>query len=83
MADLAAGWRGAAGGRALLHGDQRLDNMVIADGRGWAVDWPHACTGAGFVDALLMAPALAITPGGPTMHQALVLVDWLRDRWAA
>lgn len=65
LVQTAAGWPEAAAGTALLHGDLRLDNMVMTADAGYAVDWPSARIGAPWVDALLMLPALALVPHGP------------------
>lgn len=53
-------WTDAADGTALVHGDLRLDNMILAADGVRIVDWPNACTGAGWVDLVLMTPSLAM-----------------------
>ena len=53
-------WTDAADGTALVHGDLRLDNMILTADGVRIVDWPNACTGAGWVDLVLMTPSLAI-----------------------
>ncbi|KUL30798.1 phosphotransferase family protein [Actinoplanes awajinensis] len=53
-------WTAAADGTALVHGDLRLDNMILTADGVRIVDWPHACTGAGWVDLALMTPSLAM-----------------------
>lgn len=69
-AEIEAGWTALAEGSALLHTDLRADNVLLADGRAWLVDWAWACTGAAWVEAVLMATSVALT-GGPS-PEALV-----------
>lgn len=65
LAQLEAGWTDAAAGDTLLHTDLRADNILIGkDGTVTFVDWPWACVGASFVDALLMVPSIGLG-GGP------------------
>lgn len=65
LADLEAGWSSGAAGDTLLHTDLRADNVLIGpDGTVTFVDWPWACVGAPFVDALLMVPSIGLG-GGP------------------
>lgn len=68
---VAADWSAAMDGTALLHGDLRPDNVVTTDVRAFAVDWPAACTGAAWSDALLMIPALTLMRGAPDPSQFL------------
>lgn len=66
LADIESGWTDASAGTTLLHGDLRADNIVLtSDGGVYFVDWPHACTGASWVDLLCMLPSVAMQ-GGPT-----------------
>ena len=45
----------ALAGNTLVHTDIRADNLLIdRDGRVWVVDWPWACRGAAWADALLL-----------------------------
>lgn len=62
---VAADWSAAMDGTALLHGDLRPDNVVTTEVRAFAVDWPAACIGAAWTDALLMVPALTLMRGAP------------------
>jgi aminoglycoside phosphotransferase (APT) family kinase protein len=64
LADLEAGWPAAAAGPTLLHCDLRADNLLLTPSRVVAVDWPHACVGAAWVDLLLLLPSVAMQ-GGP------------------
>lgn len=64
LAEVEAGWAAAAEGDALLHTDLRADNVLVREGRAWLVDWPWACAGAAWVDAVLMAPSVVLQ-GGP------------------
>lgn len=59
LAALEQQWPEAARGGSLLHGDLRLDNMLITDGGVVVVDWPNACIAAPWVDLALMVPNLA------------------------
>lgn len=76
VADLASPARQAEAfaGDRLVHNDLRADNalVVVRDGReeGVAVDWPHAQSGAAFLDLAGILPSVAAT-GGPTPHEAL------------
>lgn len=54
----------AAAGETLLHFDTRADNLLIAEGRVYVVDWPSACIGAPWVDWVAMCPSVAMQ-GGP------------------
>jgi aminoglycoside phosphotransferase (APT) family kinase protein len=60
----------AVEGNTLLHSDVRADNLLLTDDRVWFVDWPHACTGAAWMDAVLMAPSVAMQ-GGPAPEELL------------
>ena len=57
-------WPGAAAGDALVHGDLRADNVILAADRCWLVDWPHAALGAPWLDLVLMLPSVAMQGGG-------------------
>jgi hypothetical protein len=70
LAEVEAGWAEAASGDALLHTDLRADNVLVRDGRAWLVDWPWACAGAAWVDAVLMAPSVVLQ-GGPQPEDLL------------
>lgn len=55
----------AIGGNTLLHGDLRADNVLLSRlGGAVAVDWPHACIGAAWLDLLLALPSIAMHGGG-------------------
>jgi aminoglycoside phosphotransferase (APT) family kinase protein len=64
LAELEAGWPAATEGRTLLHCDLRADNLLLTPTRVVAVDWPHACVGAAWVDLLLLLPSVTMQ-GGP------------------
>ncbi len=64
LAALEAGWPDAAAGDTLVHGDLRADNVLLAGERVLFVDWPHAGTGAPWIDLLGMLPSVAMQ-GGP------------------
>jgi aminoglycoside phosphotransferase (APT) family kinase protein len=55
LAQLEALAPAAAAGQTLLHFDTRADNLLIADGRVYVVDWPSACIGAAWVDWVAMS----------------------------
>lgn len=54
-------WPDAADGTVLVHGDLRLDNMILSTDGVRIVDWPNACTGVGWFDLVLMTPSLAMS----------------------
>lgn len=65
LADLESGWALGADSDSLLHGDLRLDNMILTADRAYFVDWPEACIGSSWVDLVLMLPSMAMLNGGP------------------
>ncbi len=68
----------AAEGDTLLNLDVRRDNLILGPaGEVWVVDWPGACRGAAFVEALLFLPSLAMQ-GGPAPEEALMRSAALR-----
>lgn len=74
---LEAVWAEAAEGESLLHGDLRLDNMLVTKSGVQVVDWPNVCIGAPWVDLVLMLPSLA-TLGvdvEPILNQHPLLAD--------
>lgn len=64
LAAIEAAWPGHSVGRTLLHGDLRADNLLLTGNGVVFVDWPHASTGAAFVDLVFLAPSVAMQ-GGP------------------
>ena len=79
LADLEARAPGAAVGDTLLHFDIRADNVLIGpDGRVWFFDWPHACVGAAWFDAVAFAPSVTMQ-GGPPPEQVLARYGGTRD----
>jgi aminoglycoside phosphotransferase (APT) family kinase protein len=74
LADLEAGAPSAAAGETLLHCDVRADNLLIAGDRVWLVDWPWARVGAWWIDAVGMAPSVAMQ-GGPSPETLLSRLD--------
>ncbi len=66
LRDLAASAPAHTVGSRLVHADLRMDNMVLdAGGRAIAVDWPWACIGAPWLDALAGCVSLALHTGLP------------------
>ncbi|GAA1604092.1 aminoglycoside phosphotransferase family protein [Actinoplanes couchii] len=65
----AAAGRGVAAlstGATLVHGDLRADNILVrADGSLVLVDWPHACVGPAWTDAVLLAINVIVHGGDP------------------
>jgi aminoglycoside phosphotransferase (APT) family kinase protein len=64
LAELEAGWEPAAAGTTLVHGDLRADNVLLTPAGAVAVDWPHACIGARWLDLLFALPSIAMHGGG-------------------
>ena len=65
LAEIESGAGEASAGTTLLHADLRADNLLLTpDGEVVLVDWPWACTGAAFVDLVMMLPSLGLA-GGP------------------
>jgi hypothetical protein len=65
LAELEASAPADAEGETLLHFDTRADNLLIADGRVYVVDWPSACIGAAWVDWVAMIPSVVMQGGPP------------------
>ena len=65
LAELEGSAPSAVRGEALLHFDTRADNLLIADGRVYVVDWPSACIGAAWVDWVAMIPSVVMQGGPP------------------
>jgi aminoglycoside phosphotransferase (APT) family kinase protein len=72
LAELESSWASHAGGTTMLHTDVRADNLLLAGGGVFVVDWPHACRGAAFVDPVFLAPSVAMQ-GGPAPAELLAL----------
>lgn len=72
LADLEPAWAGHAAGETLLHTDLRADNVLLTSDRVVVVDWPVACRGASFADAIFMAPSVAMQ-GGPEPGDLLAM----------
>jgi aminoglycoside phosphotransferase (APT) family kinase protein len=71
LADLEVRWLDAAEGDTLLHTDLRADNLLLTEDRGVVlVDWPWACTGAAFVDLVMMLPSIGLG-GGPDLDAVI------------
>jgi aminoglycoside phosphotransferase (APT) family kinase protein len=66
LAALEATWPEHAAGATLLHGDLRADNLLLTGDGVVFVDWPHASTGAAFMDLVFMAPSVTMQ-GGPDL----------------
>ena len=60
----------AVEGTTLLHFDLRADNLMLAADRVLVVDWPHARVGAAWLDAVGLAPSIAMQ-GGPSPGEVL------------
>jgi Phosphotransferase enzyme family len=67
----------AARGTSLVHLDIRGDNLLLADGQVWFVDWPWACLGAAWVDPLFFAFSVE-TQGGPPAGDVFARSRWSR-----
>ena len=79
LAGIEPGWVDAAAGDTLLHTDLRADNMLLTpDGGVVLVDWPWACTGAAFVDLVLLLPSVGLS-GGPDPQTVIERHELFRD----
>jgi aminoglycoside phosphotransferase (APT) family kinase protein len=65
LTDLEAEAAEAVAGETLLHFDVRADNVLLTSDRVWFVDWPLACVGAAWVDAVFFAPSVTMQGGPP------------------
>jgi aminoglycoside phosphotransferase (APT) family kinase protein len=74
LAELESRAPAAAEGPTLLHFDTRADNLLIADGRLYVLDWPWARTGAWWIDLVAMASSVAMQ-GGPAPEALLARLD--------
>lgn len=70
LARLEADAPAAVAGNTLLHFDIRADNVLLSPDRVWFVDWPLACVGAAWVDAVFFAPSVTMQ-GGPSPESVL------------
>ena len=52
-------------GDSLLNLDIRADNILLTPERVWFVDWPHACIGPAWLDAVAFAPSVTMQGGPP------------------
>lgn len=78
LAELESEWEAAADGVALLHSDVRADNLLIReDGSVVLVDWPHACTGAPWIDKVCFLPSVGLD-GGPSPVEVEATCDPFR-----
>lgn len=64
LAALEAEAPAAVEGSTLVHLDVRADNVLLTPERVYFVDWPHASSGAAWVDLVFLAPSVAMQ-GGP------------------
>ncbi len=64
LADTAGRRPAAFAGSSLLHTDIRADNILLTRDGVVFVDWPHARTGASWVDLVFFLPSVAMQ-GGP------------------
>ncbi|MFJ4435032.1 phosphotransferase family protein [Streptomyces sp. NPDC088923] len=72
LAEREAGWPEAVAGNTLLHRDLRADNLLLTkdpDRPVIFVDWPHAATGAAWVDVVGMGPSVLM--GAPGLRPLL------------
>jgi len=65
LAAVEARWEDVSVGAGIIHGDVRSDNVLFtADDRVVFVDWTSTCTGASWLEVLLMLPSVALEGGG-------------------
>jgi aminoglycoside phosphotransferase (APT) family kinase protein len=60
LATVEAQWTRTCAGDSLMHGDLRADNVLLTQDRVVFVDWPRVCSGAAWLDLLLMLPSVAL-----------------------
>jgi aminoglycoside phosphotransferase (APT) family kinase protein len=66
LARIETEWDDASRGTALVHADVRADNLLVDDRGGvTVVDWPWACVGAPFLDAVFLLPSVGLGGGPP------------------
>jgi hypothetical protein len=66
LAELEGRWAPVASGTTLVHADVRADNLLVRpDGSVVVVDWPGACTGAPWLDVVLLLPSAGLDGGPP------------------
>jgi hypothetical protein len=68
LVDLEASSEGAAAGDTLVHFDLRADNIFLNGRDVFFVDWPHARTGATWLDLAYFLPSVAMQ-GGPSPNE--------------
>jgi aminoglycoside phosphotransferase (APT) family kinase protein len=78
LAAIEATWWRPAGGRQLVHGDLRADNILLTDERVVFLDWPNACHGATWSDLVSMLPSM-IMQGGVDAEQIIKTHPLTRD----
>ena len=64
LVELESGAVEASRGDTLLHCDLRADNVLRTEAGTVFVDWPHACTGAAWIDLAAFLPSVGMQ-GGP------------------
>ena len=74
LAELESRAPGEVAGDALVHCDVRADNLLIAGGRVYVLDWPWARIGAAWIDLVAMAPSVTMQ-GGPKPEEFLARLD--------
>ncbi|WP_431801693.1 phosphotransferase family protein [Microbacterium sp. bgisy203] len=62
-------WRETVHGSALVHGDLRADNMMLASDGMIVLDWPEASIGAPWLDVVLALPSMAMFSGTPPIEE--------------
>ena len=65
LVELESTWPQAAAGTTLLHGDVRIDNILLRRDDACFVDWPAASVGARWVDLVGLLPALHLDGAPP------------------
>ncbi len=76
LAELEADAGEAVAGETLLNFDARADNLLLTPERVWFLDWPHACVGAAWADALIMAPSVTMQGGPPPEEVVAAHPGW-------
>lgn len=74
LLQIEAGFREALRGDVVVHDDVRADNILVSNGRAHLLDWPHARSGAAWIDLPCLLPSVEAS-GGPRCEEAWTLFE--------